>query len=418
MKRIDFRLLSLLCLPLAFAPGCTDDGGDGTDEASDDTGTDTDTTTDTGTGTTGTDTTDTDTDTDTETNGTETDTTGTETDSDVGPMCGNAAIEEGEDCEGEDLAGLTCADVGFMDGDLACGGDCMFDTSACNEAVCGDSVAGGAEGCDGEDFGETTCESLGFMGGALACGDDCVIDESGCFNAECGDDEIAGLEECDGENLGEQTCAEIGFGGGDLSCNDDCSFNVELCDPCGNGVVDDGEVCDGEALADETCETQGFSGGDLACSDACDAFNVDQCTEGWWGDDFEGGELGDEWVGGNFPWIISQTMPHGGVNNAENTDIDNNEIALMEVDLDFVQDGSVSFWFRTSTENNFDFLEFFIDDVEIDGWAGINPWTEFSVDVGAGAHTLRWQYSKDVSVSTADDTVWVDDITTIGALLQ
>ena len=43
--------------------------------------------------------------------------------------------------------------------------------------------------------------------------------------------------------------------------------------------------------------------------------------------------------------------------------------------------------------------------------------SEFSYDVPAGQHTLRWEYDKDISVSSGSDTVWVDNITTVGAVL-
>jgi hypothetical protein len=51
------------------------------------------------------------------------------------PECGNGMVEADEECDGEDLDGEGCEDVGdFVGGDLACNDDCTFETSACEDA--------------------------------------------------------------------------------------------------------------------------------------------------------------------------------------------------------------------------------------------------------------------------------------------
>ncbi|MEZ4282178.1 MAG: hypothetical protein R3F21_21450 [Myxococcota bacterium] len=57
--------------------------------------------------------------------------------------CGNAAIDPAlfEACDGADLAGETCASIGFTGGTLACSASCEFDTSACGPAQCADGHA-------------------------------------------------------------------------------------------------------------------------------------------------------------------------------------------------------------------------------------------------------------------------------------
>ena len=46
--------------------------------------------------------------------------------------------------------------------------------------VCGTGVASGGEQCDGGDFRGTTCASLGFAAGTILCADDCTFDTSNC----------------------------------------------------------------------------------------------------------------------------------------------------------------------------------------------------------------------------------------------
>lgn len=54
----------------------------------------------------------------------------------AGPVCGDGLAEDGEECDGADLAGLACPDVNpmFTGGTLACDGACVFDTSGCSTA--------------------------------------------------------------------------------------------------------------------------------------------------------------------------------------------------------------------------------------------------------------------------------------------
>lgn len=53
-----------------------------------------------------------------------------------GETCGDGVKDGAEACDGDDLGGQTCADVGdFVDGDLACTAACALDTSACVEPL-------------------------------------------------------------------------------------------------------------------------------------------------------------------------------------------------------------------------------------------------------------------------------------------
>lgn len=72
----------------------------------------------------------------------DTDTEGPSSESSSGPVsggstgmsaeCGNGVVEADEACDGDDLMDMTCGDIGtFVDGALACGVDCEFDTTAC-----------------------------------------------------------------------------------------------------------------------------------------------------------------------------------------------------------------------------------------------------------------------------------------------
>ncbi|MFT5993731.1 MAG: hypothetical protein ACJA1R_000680 [Flavobacteriales bacterium] len=46
--------------------------------------------------------------------------------------CGNNVVDEGEQCDGRDLNGLECDEIGFVLGDLRCTANCEFDASECS----------------------------------------------------------------------------------------------------------------------------------------------------------------------------------------------------------------------------------------------------------------------------------------------
>ena len=70
----------------------------------------------------------------------------------------------------------------------------------------------------------------------------------------------------------------------------------------------------------------------------------------------------------------------------------------------------LSFWYKVSSEQGYDFLRFYVDGTPVLATSGEVPWTQFTWVLGAGPHTLRWDYSKDTVVSVGSDTAWVDYI--------
>ena len=195
--------------------------------------------------------------------------------------CGNGEIDGDEECDGANLNGHTCADLGFDGGDLSCTAACQFDTRGCSkwQVACGNGQIDGDEECDGENMNGRTCETQGFERGDLGCTQDCLFDTSACTS--CGNGRVDGHDQCDGSNYGGHSCRSLGFDGGSLSCTLDCQFNTSDCvmfqEDCGNGEIDSDEQCDGSNLNGQTCEKLGFDGGELACAADC-SFDMAGCT--------------------------------------------------------------------------------------------------------------------------------------------
>ncbi|MBU1411903.1 hypothetical protein KKD52_08150 [Myxococcota bacterium] len=104
----------------------------------------------------------------------------------TGPLCGNGQIDAGEICDGLDLGGQTCVELGYTGGTLGCLSDCSdFDETGCDGAtgpVCGDSLSEGSEVCDGSDLRGKSCITQGWDGGILRCNAGCAsYNTAGCW---------------------------------------------------------------------------------------------------------------------------------------------------------------------------------------------------------------------------------------------
>lgn len=280
------------------------------------------------------------------------------------PQCGNGIVEGDEVCDGEDFAEISCASQGFDEGDLICSPNCMgFSTELC--FICGNQTLEGAETCDGSVPNGVTCESEGFTEGTIACNlETCQLDTSGC--SLCGNGVAEGNEECDDADFGGATCESLGLIGGDLAC--------------------DAESC-----------TYSFSG--------CDSFM----------EDFESGAIGVFWTnGGNANWIADSGNPIAGTYSGASGVITHNQQSSLSITINFAAASSISFTHEESTESSFDYLRFYIDGIEQSSWSGTNAAAQAMYNVGAGQHTFEWRYTKDGSVNSGQDRVWVDDIVTPG----
>jgi PKD repeat protein len=115
-------------------------------------------------------------------------------------------------------------------------------------------------------------------------------------------------------------------------------------------------------------------------------------------------------TGGTQPWLITDVTPYEGIYCATSGDINDNQESWLSLTYDVYSPEDISFWYRVESEDNYDFLTFYIDDVEMGSWAGIVPWSQATYPVTAGTHTFKWRYDKDVSVSTGADAAFIDYI--------
>ncbi|HQO10589.1 MAG TPA: C25 family cysteine peptidase [Clostridiales bacterium] len=133
---------------------------------------------------------------------------------------------------------------------------------------------------------------------------------------------------------------------------------------------------------------------------------------------FETGDFATNpwYFSGDLPWTADNTVFHTGLYSARSGAITDYQSSEMNIDFNFYEDGSISFYKKVSSESNYDVLSFLIDGTEQQKWSGERDWSYENFPVTSGIHTFTWVYSKDVNTSNGSDCAWIDNILVSGAV--
>ncbi len=118
--------------------------------------------------------------------------------------------------------------------------------------------------------------------------------------------------------------------------------------------------------------------------------------------------FGWETTGGTYSF---STDAYEGTYSLQSAEIANSATTTLSVDYESSIDGEISFFMKVSTEANYDYVKFYIDNVEKVELSGAVNWAEYSYNVAAGEHTYKWEYSKDYMVASNDDCFYLDLVT-------
>lgn len=108
------------------------------------------------------------------------------------------------------------------------------------------------------------------------------------------------------------------------------------------------------------------------------------------------------------PWVISHNNSFDGIIAAQSGAISHNGTTSLKIRTFFSEDDSLKFYYRVSSELNYDYLQFNLNGSEMLKASGETPWTKKVVAVPAGINVMEWTYKKDNSVSQGADCAWLD----------
>ncbi len=112
----------------------------------------------------------------------------------------------------------------------------------------------------------------------------------------------------------------------------------------------------------------------------------------------------------NVQWTVVTEATAKGGSCVKSGTIGNN--GSTEVSTTITGPVVVSFNYKVSSEDGWDFLEFLVEGTLMESWSGTSEtdWRTYHYGVPAGSHTLTWKYTKDVINSDGDDCAWIDNI--------
>ncbi|MCX6584743.1 MAG: C25 family cysteine peptidase, partial [Candidatus Aminicenantes bacterium] len=110
---------------------------------------------------------------------------------------------------------------------------------------------------------------------------------------------------------------------------------------------------------------------------------------------------------GNANWAKVTDVYYYGGDSAKSGAIGNSQSTTIETSVTVASTQAVKFYWKVSSEANYDYLRFYIDGVQKNQISGTVDWTQVSNNIAAGTHTLKWTYSKDASTVGGSDCGWV-----------
>jgi hypothetical protein len=101
-------------------------------------------------------------------------------------------------------------------------------------------------------------------------------------------------------------------------------------------------------------------------------------------------------------------VTHDGVDAARSGRIADGEYSRLETMLD--GPGTVSFWWKVSSELNADLLIFSVNGAPQEWLSGEADWAQVSLHVSGGPQLLEWTYQKNAANASGSDRGWLDQL--------
>lgn len=112
--------------------------------------------------------------------------------------------------------------------------------------------------------------------------------------------------------------------------------------------------------------------------------------------------------GADLPWFAETIISHDGANAAESGALADNQASMLQAAV--TGPLTVSFCWKVSSQQDADFLGFYVDDTQAVSISGEVDWSRYTTAVPEGPHILKWVYSKDGSDLGGNDRGWLDQV--------
>lgn len=109
------------------------------------------------------------------------------------------------------------------------------------------------------------------------------------------------------------------------------------------------------------------------------------------------------------PWRLGAATADAGLWSARSAPLHDDDESRLEL-WAHSDGGTASFSLRVSSEENYDFLEFYVNGRQLRRWSGDVPWQSFKFTLPAGDSLLVWRYVKDANFSAGLDAAFIDNL--------
>ncbi len=113
-------------------------------------------------------------------------------------------------------------------------------------------------------------------------------------------------------------------------------------------------------------------------------------------------------VGGHAGWFGQVTDRHTAPSAARSGTVGDTGESWLETQV--IGPGVLAYWWKVSSETNWDMLEIRLDGEVREAISGEVDWNRRTLEIPAGEHSVRWRYAKDASLSAGLDHAWLDEV--------
>ncbi len=113
---------------------------------------------------------------------------------------------------------------------------------------------------------------------------------------------------------------------------------------------------------------------------------------------------------GTQPWTITSQDAFEGLYAARSGNINHNQTSSLALKMTVPKDDFISFKYMVSSQQDNDYLKFYIDNELMGQWSGELSWQSVMYSITPGIKQIRWDYVKNDSVNGGRDAAWLDNI--------
>ena len=114
-------------------------------------------------------------------------------------------------------------------------------------------------------------------------------------------------------------------------------------------------------------------------------------------------------TGGDLPWFPETSVSHDGIAALQSGAISGGQRSTVSTTVG--GPGTLSFWWKVSSEPNNDYVSFTLDGAEQARNSGQpNVWSQTTIYLTNGTHLLAWDYSKNATINYGTDAAWLDQV--------